>query len=612
MSRCPHPPLSTNLNFAVRYLSQQFHHHNNFRGKNSPLELLKLQQIHSLLIVSGFSRNSSFLTRLLLRCLSLPSFPCAYAFSIFNQIRHPNVFTYNAVIRGFSFEPQNAILFYVKMRREGVFPNKHTFPLLLKSKTQIPFQIFAQSIKFGFGCDHFLRNSLVSVFANCGLIQYARLMFDEMTHKDVVAYTALMDGYVRNARALQALELFLEMRVLGVGVDEVAVVSALCAVGMLGCVWHGRWIHGFYVESGRVVRDVYVGSALVDMYSKCGCCEDALRVFRDMPYRNLVSWSALLAGYVQCSRFKDVLFLFQEMLAKKIELSEATLVSVLTACAQLGSLDQGRWVDKYIGACKLELNSVLGTALIDMYAKSGCIKEAFCVFERIRVKDVYPWTALIFGLAMNGDATGSLNLFSQMLSSGVQPNEVTFIALLSACSHGGLVNEGQRLFASMDGVYGIHPTMDHYGCMVDLLGRAGSLGEAAELIEDMPVEPSAGIWGALFGACMIHKDFELGKIVGNHLIKLQPHHSGRYALLANLYSKCRNWEAAANVRKKMNEVGVEKTPGCSWIESNGVLHEFVAFEKSHVASESVYGILDNLTAQIGQLPFVLEASLLEL
>ncbi|KAK4423234.1 Pentatricopeptide repeat-containing protein [Sesamum alatum] len=376
MSKRLHPSIFKKLNIAVRYLSQPFDRHSKFGGKNPPLELLKLRQIHSLLIVSGFSHHSSFLTGLLLHCLSLPSFPCAYAVSIFDQIRDANVFTYNALIRGFSSDPQNAIFVYVKMRQEGVLPNKHTFPLLLKSKSKVPFQIFAQAIKFGFGSDHFARNSLVSSLSNCGLIEGARQVFDEMTRKDVVAYTALMDGYVRNARAFEALELFLEMRVLGVCVDE--------------------------------------------------------------------------------------------------------------------------------------------------------------------------------------------------------------------------------------------PTVDHYGCMVDLLGRAGHLHEAAKLIEAMPMEPSAGIWGALFGACMIHKDYELGRIIGNHLIRLQPYHSGRYALLANLYSKCRNWEAAANVRKKMNEVGVEKTRGCSWIESNGVLHEFVAFEKSHVASETVYCILDNLTAQIQQLPFLPDASLLEL
>ncbi|KAH6773990.1 hypothetical protein C2S51_012394 [Perilla frutescens var. frutescens] len=593
------PPNLNNLNLALRYLSQKFH----LGGRNSSPELFKLQQIHSLLIVSGFSDHSSSLTGLLLHCISLPSFPRAYVLSLFNRIRRRNVYTYNAVIRGFS---SDAVSFYAEMRREGISPNCHTFPLLLKSKTQIPFHIFAHSIKFGFGSDHFLCNTLLSVCANGGLIDSARKLFDEMTQRDVVAYTALMDGYVRTARAREAMELFLEMRELGVESDEVALVSALRAVGLLGCVWLGRWIHGFYVESGRVVRDVYVCTALVDMYVKCGCCKDAMRVFRDMPYRNCVSWNALLAGYVQWSKFKDVLLLFQEMLVEKVEPSEATLASVLRACAHLGSLDQGRWLDNYIGGCKLELTSVLGTALIDMYAKCGCVKEALGVFDRIRAKDVYPWTALIFGVAMNGDAVGALNLFSRMLSSGVDPNEVTFIAVLSACSHGGLVTEGQRLFETMECVYGIHPSIDHYGCMVDLLGRAGRLKEAVKLIENMPVEPSAGVWGALFGACMIHKDFELGRYVGNHVIKLQPHRGGRYALLANLYSKSGDRESAASVRRRMKEAGVEKTPGRSWIESDGVLHEFVALENSHVAAETVYSTLNKLTAQMKQLPIVLQ------
>ncbi|KAL0372871.1 UNVERIFIED_CONTAM: Pentatricopeptide repeat-containing protein [Sesamum calycinum] len=582
MSKLLHPSIFKKLNLAVRYLSQQFHRHSNFGGKkNPPLELLKLRLIHSLLIVSGLSHHSSFLTRLLLHCVSLPSFPCTYAVSIVDRVRDADVFTYNALIRGFSFDPQNAIFVYIRMRQEGVLPNKHTFPLLLKSKSKVPFQIFAQAIKFGFGSDHFVRNSMVSALSNCGLIESARQVFDEMTRKDVVAYTALMDGYVRNARAFEALELFLEMRVLGFAWTRL-LLSVLCV--LLEC-WAAFGLGGGYMGSLLSREELSETFMLAVLLLTC-----IPRV---------------------CKRFKDVLLLFQEMLVEKVEPNEATLASVLTACAQLGALDQGRWVDKYIGTRILELNSVLGTALIDMYAKCGCINKAFCVFERIHVKDVYPWTALIFGLAINGDAMGSLNLFSQMVSGGVQPNEVTFTAVLSACSHGGLVNEGQQLFSWMGSVYGIQPTVDHYGCMVDLLGRAGRLQEAAKLIEDMPIEPSAGIWGALFGACMIHKDYELGRIVGNHLIRLQPYHSGRYALLANLYSKCRNWEAAANMRKKMNEVGVEKTRGCSWIESNGVLHEFGAFDKSQVASETVYGILDNLTAHIQQLPFLLDASLLE-
>lgn len=594
---------SPSLNIAVRYLSQKFH----FGGKNCSAGLLKLQQIHSLLIVSGFSDHSSLVTALLLHCISLSSFPRVYALSIFNHIRRRNVYTYNALIRGFISDQNTAILIYAKMRREGISPNKHTFPLLLKSKTLIPFQIFAHSIKFGYASDHFFRNTLLSVCANGGFIECARKVFDEMPHRDVVAHTALIDGYIRTGRPQEALNLFLRMRASGVVADEVAVVSALSAAGMLGCVWLGRWIHGFYVEPGRVVRDVYVSTALVNMYLKCGCCDDAMRTFLDMPYRNSVSWNALLAGYVQLGKFKDVLLLFQAMLLEKIEPSEATLATVLTACAHLGSLDKGRRLDSYICARKLELTSVLGTALIDMYAKCGCVEEAFRVFEMMNVKDVYLWTALIHGVAMDGDAVGALRLFSDMLSSGVRPNEVTFIAVLSACAHGGLVAEGRELFGAMERVHGVRPSVDHYGCMVDLLGRAGLLREAVELMEGMPVEEGAGagagVWGALLGACVIHENLEVGRRVGKYLIEVQPHRSGSYALLANLYWKCGDRESAAGVRRRMKEGGVEKSAGRSWIEASGEVHEF---DSSHVAAEAVHIILEKLTAELKDVPLVMD------
>ncbi|XP_042007299.1 pentatricopeptide repeat-containing protein At1g50270-like [Salvia splendens] len=582
-----------NLNFAVRYLSQKFLP----RGNNSSPEFFKLPQIHSLLIVSGFSDHSSLVTPLLLHCISLPSFPRAYVLSILNQIRRPDVSTYNALFRAFTSDPNTAILIYAKMHREGVSPNKHTFPLLLKSKTHIPFQIFAHSSKFGFASDHFFLNTLLSVSAKCGFIESARKVFDEMPQRDVVGYTALMDGYVRTGRAREALNLFLEMRASGVAVDEVAVVSAFSAAGILCCVWLGRWIHGFYVESGRVVRDVYVSTARVNMYLKCGCCDDAMRAFLDMPYRNSVSWNALLAGFVQLNKFKDVLLLFDAMLLEKVEPNEATLATALKASAHLGSLEKGMWLESYIGTRKLELTSVLGTALIDMYAKYGCVEEAFRVFEMTCVKDVYPWTALIHGVAMNGDAMDALSLFSEMLSSGVRPNEVTFIAVLSACSHGGLVSEGREVFEAMERDYGVRPGVDHYGCMVDMLGRAGRLRETVEGM----AEESEEVWGALLGACVIHGDVEMGRYVGDRVIELQLYRGGRYDALANLYGRSGDGEGAGGVRRRrrrrrrMKEGGVEKAPGCSWIESDGEFHHFLVFDTSHIASQAVYTTLDNLT-----------------
>ena len=212
------------------------------------------------------------------------------------------------------------------------------------------------------------------------------------------------------------------------------------------------------------------------------------------------------------------------------------------------------------------MNVALGTALVDMYAKCGCVDEALRVFENLQVKNVYTWTAIINGLAVHGDALGALNIFSCMLKSGIQPNEVTFVGVLAACSHGGFVEEGKRLFELMKHAYHLKPEMDHYGCMVDMLGRAGYLEDAKQIIDNMPMKPSPGVLGALFGACLVHKAFEMGEHIGNLLVNQQPNHSGNYALMANLYKMFQNWEVSAQVRKLIKGLRVEKTPRYSLTE----------------------------------------------
>ncbi|XP_058097972.1 pentatricopeptide repeat-containing protein At1g50270 [Magnolia sinica] len=563
-----------------------------------------LKQIHCLFIITGLSQDTFFMTKILHFCMFVRPRYLDYASLIFDRIDAPDTFIWNTMIRGFSISPQpeKSIVYFARMRRNGVIPDSHSYPFLLKAlyktKEENLNQIHGQIVKSGLDFNTFVRNSLVSAYANGGDLVSAWQVFGGIGERDTVAWTAMIDGCVRNNRAEEGLNLFMEMRMLGVEIDEVTIVSVLCGVGMVGDVWLGRWIHGFYVLCGRVIWDVFVGGALVDMYAKCGYCDDARKVFDEMPLKNAISWSVLIAGYVQSSRFKDALVVFQDMLLEEVVPNQPTFTSVLTACAQLGAIDQGRWVHMYMDKNKLEMNLMLGTALIDMYSKCGCIDEAFMVFQSLHRKDVYPWTAMINGLAMHGHALRSLDLFSRMLRDGVHPNAVTFIGVLSACSHGGLVDHGRMHFDYMSQVYGIKPSVEHYGCMVDLLGRAGHLEEAWDLIENMPMEPSAGVWGALFGACMIHKDFKLGDRVGKHLIKLQPHHSGRYALLANMYSISQKWEEAAHIRKLMKGKGVEKTPGCSWIEIDGAIHEFIALDKSHSKSNDIYLMLDGITIQL--------------
>ncbi|RAL48390.1 hypothetical protein DM860_005814 [Cuscuta australis] len=572
------------------------------KGRN----LIEIKKIHSLLTTSGLRRPNSWLRQLLDQCVSLPSFPSSYALSIFSRIKEPNAHSWNSMIKGYSKASnlRASVLFFSKMRENLVPPNKHTFPLLLKAfsvaKTENPLQVFAQVVKFGFDSDLFVQNSLVSALAVCGYVDHSCKVFVEMPQRDVISYTALIDGYIRSSRPAEALELFLEMRRAGVSVDEGTVVSALCAVGMSRCVWLGKWLHGFYIVPGRVPQDIYIGSSLVDMYSKCGLCSDAGLVFAEIPNKNLVSWTAMISGYVNCERFKEGLATFEDMLASGLEPNQATLTSVLTACTKLGALERGRWVQNYIESHGFSLNSGLATSLVDLYAKCGCIDEAISLFKKIpfRTKDVYVWTAIINGFAMHGEAGKCLDLFIEMLDNGVKPNEVTFIGVLSGCSRGGLVDEGERLFADMECVYGVKPNVDHYGCMVDLLGRAGRIQEAVQLIRGMAVEPTPGVWGALFGACLIHKEYELGEWVGNLLVRSQPHHSGRYTLLANLHSMSQNWKAVGEVRRMMRDNGVEKNKGCSWIEVDGVVHEFNAFDLSHLHSQTVCFVLDCLLSHL--------------
>ncbi|KAK7258053.1 hypothetical protein RIF29_32457 [Crotalaria pallida] len=574
--------------------------------------LEQCKHIQSIILTSGLSQDTIFLTNFLQ--LEPLSFSPYYSFLFNTLLFHttaPNNATtrfFNKMIAAFSTSPypQTTLLCYSTMRRNGVVPDQHTFPLLLKmfSKSKLehnPFVLYAQVIRFGLDTDHFVSNALVSAFANSGFMQSAHQVFDQSSLKDVVAWTALINGYVKNDCPSEALKCFVKMRSIGMEVDGVTIVSVLRAAGMAGDTYFGKWVHGFYVSAGRVQLDAYICSALVDMYFKCGHCDDGWKVFDEMPYKNVVSWTALIAGYVKCNKFQDALRVFWEMMLNNILPNEFTLSSVLSACAHIGALDQGRLVHQYIESNRINLNPALGTALVDMYAKCGCIDEAVRVFENLPVKDVYTWTAIVNGLAVHGDALGALNVFSCMLRNGIQPNEVTFTGVLSACSHGGFVDKGKRLFEIMSNVYKLKPNMDHYGCMVDLLGRAGHLEEAKQIIDDMPMKPSPGVLGALFGACMIHKAFEIGEVIGNYLINLQPNHSGRYALLANLYSMSQNWEAAAQVRKLMKGVHVEKTPGYSWIEVNGLIHEFKAFDHSHSESFGVYSILENLTLQLKKL-----------
>lgn len=455
-------------------------------------------------------------------------------------------------------------------------------------------------------------NSMIALFGKTGRVSDAFHLFIEMNEKDMVSWSALISCYEQNEMYEEALNIFKGMCAGGIELDEVVLVSVLSACAHLSAGETGKSIHGLATKLG-IESYVNLQNALIAMYSKCeevteaeklfdagyhhldliswnsmisgyirsSLLEKAEALFYSMPEKDLVSWSAMISGYAQNDRFSKTLELFQQMQLSGISPDETILVSVISACTHLGALDQGKWVHAYISKNSLKVNVILGTTLLNMYMKCGCVESAMDVFSKMEEKGVSTWNAAILGLAMNGLTERSLDLFLKMKNSSVKPNEITFMGVLGACRHMGLVHEGRSHFDSMVREFNVEPNVKHYGCMVDLLARAGELKEAEELIQTMPVAPDVSTWGALLGACKKHGDNEMGERVGRKLIELRPDHDGFHVLLSNMYASRGNWDDVIEIRGMMTENGVVKTPGCSMIEANGIVHEFLAGDRTH-------------------------------
>ncbi|KAK7316776.1 hypothetical protein RJT34_00488 [Clitoria ternatea] len=485
-------------------------------------------------------------------------------------------------------------------------------------------------------------NSMIVLFGRKGCVEKARRIFYEIQGKDMISWSALVSCYEQNEMYEEALALFVEMNANGVMVDEVVVVSAISACSRLLNIQTGISVHALAVKIGiegyvslqnalihlysscerildaqklfndSVLLDDISWNSMISGYLRCGSIEKAKTLFYSMPERDVVSWSAMISGYAQHERFSEALALFQEMQLHGIRPDEFVLVSVISSCTHLAALDLGKWIHAYISKNKLRVNVILGTTLIDMYMKCGCVENAFEVFYAMEEKGVSTWNALILGLAMNGLVKESLNMFEDMKKTGTVPNEITFVGVLGACRHMGLVDEGRHYFGSMIHEHKIEPDIKHYGCMVDLLGRAGLLKEAEDMIESMPMLPDVATWGALLGACRKHHNNEVGERVGRKLVQLYPDHDGFHVLLSNIYASKGNWGNVLEIRGIMAQQGVVKTPGCSTIEANGILHEFLAGDKTHPQINDIEHMLDLVAAKLkieGYVPTTSEVSL---
>ncbi|KAF5181901.1 Pentatricopeptide repeat-containing protein [Thalictrum thalictroides] len=353
------------------------------------------------------------------------------------------------------------------------------------------------------------------------------------------------------------------------------------------------------VFDGSISRDLYSWNSMISGYVGAGDMHGARGLFDEMPERDVVSWSTMVAGYVQVSSFMESIELFHEMLQQGPPPNEFTLVSALAACANLLALDQGKWIHVYIKKEGFKIKDRLLAGLIDMYAKCGEIEFAHTIFISVdsSKQTIWPWNSMIGGFAMHGRSQEAINAFEQMrMTTRIAPNKVTFISLLNACSHGKLVAEGRQYFKSMASFYGVQPEIEHYGCMVDLLGRAGFLKEAEDMIVAMPIPPDTIIWGALLAACRIHRASEMAERIGKVITESDPNNIGCSVLLANMYSSGGRWTEAKIIRDKLG--GMKKTPGCTSIELNGMVHQFLVGDRSHPQTEQIYSFLDEMTVKL--------------
>ncbi|KDP33607.1 hypothetical protein JCGZ_07178 [Jatropha curcas] len=379
------------------------------------------------------------------------------------------------------------------------------------------------------------------------------------------------------------------------------VLKACAGIGNLKL---GKSVHGSVLKFG-FADDVHVQNTMVHMY----CCgkegtEFARKVFDEMSKLDSVSWSAIIGGYARFGRSSDAIDLFRQMQIAGICPDEITMVSVLSACTDLGALELGKWVESYIEKEKVQKTVELSNALIDMFAKCGDVDKAIKLFKNMKHRTIVSWTSVIVGLAMHGRGVEAVELFEEMIRSGVAPDDVSFIGLLSACSHSGLVDKGRDYFDNMKTNFGIIPKIEHYGCMVDMLCRAGQIKKALKFVQEMAIEPNPVIWRILINACRAHGELKLGEKFSRQLIGNEPMHESNYVLLSNIYAKMLNWEKKMMIREMMDRKGIRKIPGSTMIELGNEIYEFVAGDKSHNQYKEIYEMVDEMQRKMKQAGFV--------
>ncbi|KAK9135419.1 hypothetical protein Syun_014749 [Stephania yunnanensis] len=531
---------------------------------------------------------------------------------VFDEMPVKDLGSWNAMISGFSQngESAGALRVFEEMKLEGVNMDTVTVSSVLPIFGPLNdhvggMLIHCSVVKHGFESDVFVSNALINMYAKLNNLRAARWVFDQMMVRDLVSWNSVIAAYEQHFEPHIALKLFLKMKSIGLQPDRLTIISLASVAAQCGNAHNGRSIHGFIIRRSWIAEDTIIENALVDMYAKVGHVEPALKVFEGMTRKDVISWNTLITGYAQNGLASEAIEVYDRMQGfGDIVPDQGTIVSVLPAYSHVGALQKGMGTHGRAIKLGIHVDIFVGTCLIDLYAKCGELVEATSLFQEVPRRSSVPWNAIISGHGIHGHGEKSLELFKEMQDEGVEPDFVTFISVLSACSHSGLVEHGRHYFTLMQEKYGIKPILKHYGCMVDLLGRAGHLDAAYEFIKEMPFQPDSSIWGALLAACRIHGNVELGKVASNQLFVVDSENVGYYVLLSNIYANIGKWDGVDEVRSLANDRGLRKTPGWSSIEVNNRVNVFYTGNQSHPLSEEVYKELEVLLTKMKSIGYV--------
>lgn len=565
-------------------------------------EIRRGKEIHGQLIVNGFSLDLFAMTgvvNMYAKCGQIEE-----AYKMFDRMPERDLVSWNTIVAGFAQNgfAELALDLVTRMHEEGRRGDFITIVSILPAvanvgSLRIGKAVHGYAMRAGFDSIVNVSTALVDMYAKCGRVETARLVFDGMKSRNVVSWNSMIAAYVEGGNPEEAMRIFQKMLDQGVEPTNVTIMEALHACADLGDLKRGIFVHKL-LDQLKLGTDVSMTNSLISMYSKCKKVDIAADIFSKLQGKTLVSWNAMILGYAQNGRVNEALNYFCKMRSKNIKPDSFAMVSVIPALAELSVIRHAKWIHALVIRSCFEKNVFVMTALIDMYAKCGAVGTARALFDMMNERHVTTWNVMIDGYGTHGLGKAAVELFNKMLEGPTKPNDITFLCAISACSHSGLVEEGIHYFTSMKKDYGIQPVMDHYGAMVDLLGRAGRLNEAWDFIQKMPIEPGITVFGAMLGACKIHKNVELGEKAANRLFELDPDEGGYHVLLANIYAAASLWDKLAKVRTIMEKKGLQKTPGCSLVELKNEVHSFYSGSTKHPQSKRIYTFLETLIDEI--------------